>query len=102
MLDFNTIVRWLPCIILSSVFISVLLYLNASENILTTNTSEKIPTSPGPTARPQSCNGCLSVQFEFLINNENICEPANESVDILILITSAPQNNLAREAIREI
>jgi hypothetical protein len=41
------------------------------------------------------------VQFEVLINNENICEPANESVDILILITSAPHNNLARKAIRE-
>lgn len=71
------------------------------EKIPTTNTSEKIPTTPRPTARPQSCDGCLSVQFEFLINNENICEPANESVDILILITSAPQNNLARKAIRE-
>ena len=41
------------------------------------------------------------MQFEVLINNENICEPANESVDILILITSAPHNNLARKAIRE-
>ena len=71
------------------------------EKIPTTNTSEKIPTTPRPTARPQSCDGCLSVHFEFLINNENICEPANESVDILILITSAPQNNLARIAIRE-
>ncbi|XP_076094966.1 beta-1,3-galactosyltransferase 1-like [Mytilus galloprovincialis] len=35
------------------------------------------------------------------INNEEICKPSNESIDILIMITSSPQNKLSRDAIRD-
>ncbi|CAC5405496.1 B3GALT1 [Mytilus coruscus] len=54
-----------------------------------------------PKERPQNCDECFSRNFQFLINNENICKSVNGSVEILILITSSPQNILARNAVRE-
>ncbi|CAG2185052.1 B3GALT1 [Mytilus edulis] len=54
-----------------------------------------------PTERPLKCNRCFSKIFKFLINNADICKTENENVKLLILITSSPQNSLARTAIRE-
>ncbi|XP_071144668.1 beta-1,3-galactosyltransferase 1-like isoform X1 [Mytilus edulis] len=49
----------------------------------------------------QKYTGWFSESFHFIINNEDICKASNESIDILIMITSSPQNKLSRNAIRE-
>ncbi|XP_063425998.1 beta-1,3-galactosyltransferase 5-like [Mytilus trossulus] len=51
--------------------------------------------------RRLKCDGCFSKIFKFEINNADICKTENANVKLLILITSSPQNNLARTAIRE-
>lgn len=53
------------------------------------------------TVRPLTCDGCFHNTFHFLINNEDICKRMNESVDILILIMSAPSKYKERNVIRE-
>ncbi|KAK3106832.1 hypothetical protein FSP39_000868 [Pinctada imbricata] len=53
------------------------------------------------TELPQ-CRSCFEHKFEYVINNENICDGGNESgVDILILISTTFRNKLKRDAIRE-
>ncbi|XP_063439527.1 beta-1,3-galactosyltransferase 5-like [Mytilus trossulus] len=51
--------------------------------------------------RQQKCTGCFSENIALIINNEEICKPSSESIDILIMITSSPQNKLSRDAIRD-
>lgn len=71
-------------------------------SLVTTTPMLKIsPTITPAPDRPLTCDGCFNVNFLFLINNENICISNNKSIDILLLITSAPQNILARNTIRE-
>ncbi|VDI73146.1 beta-1,3-galactosyltransferase 1 [Mytilus galloprovincialis] len=47
------------------------------------------------------CNGCFSESIYLIIDNKDICKPLNMSIDILIMITSSPQNKLIRNAIRD-
>ncbi|XP_052081856.1 beta-1,3-galactosyltransferase 5-like [Mytilus californianus] len=71
------------------------------ETLTTRSRVHNSPVKVKPTEKPYKCDGCFSKQFQFLINNEDICKTKNESIDILIMITSSPQNKLSRNAIRE-
>lgn len=52
------------------------------------------------TSRPDTCRGCFMPNFTFIINEPDICNTSTNSLDLLILIASAPENSLARLAIR--
>ncbi|CAC5418726.1 B3GALT1 [Mytilus coruscus] len=67
------------------------------KGIATSNRSRK----ENATVRPLTCDGCFHKTFHFLINNEDICKGKNESVEILILIMSAPSKYKERNVIRE-
>ena len=52
----------------------------------------------GKTSRPDMCRRCFTMDFRRIINEENTCKGAD--IDILILISTSPQNKDARDAIR--
>ncbi|XP_071167441.1 beta-1,3-galactosyltransferase 5-like [Mytilus edulis] len=53
------------------------------------------------TDKQHECTRCFSESIHLIIDNEEICKPSNESIDILIMITSSPQNKLSRNAMRD-
>lgn len=67
----------------------------------TLHTSTKKSVEQKQIDKQQKCTGCFPESFNFIINNEDICKTRNESINILIMITSSPQNKLSRNAIRE-
>ena len=60
---------------------------------------EKVLDANGGTARPDTCKSCFKVDFRRTINEESLCRGGN--IDILILISTSPQNKDARNAIRK-
>ena len=52
----------------------------------------------GKTSRPDTCKSCFKMDFRKIINEANTCK--GTVPDILILISTSPQNKDARDAIR--
>lgn len=52
----------------------------------------------GRTARPDACRSCFMLDFKRTINEENTCR--GNDLDVLIFISTSPQNKAARDAIR--
>ncbi|CAG2228449.1 B3GALT1 [Mytilus edulis] len=67
----------------------------------TMHTRTKPSNKQNQIVRQHKCTGCFSESIDLIINNEEICKPSNESIDILIMIMSSPQNKLSRDAIRD-
>ncbi|XP_076105737.1 beta-1,3-galactosyltransferase 5-like [Mytilus galloprovincialis] len=53
------------------------------------------------TDKQQKCTGCFSESIHLIIDNIEICKPSNKYIDILIMITSSPQNKWSRNAMRD-
>lgn len=51
--------------------------------------------------RLETCKNCFYQDFKYFIENTEICNPGNISIDLIILITSSHKNTEARDAIRE-
>ncbi|XP_046348535.2 beta-1,3-galactosyltransferase 5-like [Haliotis rufescens] len=66
------------------------------------NESRQEPMSEAPSrVRPYLCNNCFRHDFNYLIQNEEICrETSPGSVDLLMLILTAHGNTYRRNAIR--
>ncbi|XP_076101529.1 beta-1,3-galactosyltransferase 1-like [Mytilus galloprovincialis] len=67
----------------------------------TMHTRTKPSNKQNQIVRQHKCTGCFSESIDLIINNEEICKPSNESIDVLIMIMSSPQNKLSRDAIRD-
>ena len=52
----------------------------------------------GKTSRPDTCKSCFPMDFRKIIDEENTCK--GTETEVLILISTSPQNKEAREAIR--
>lgn len=50
--------------------------------------------------RPETCKGCMNIDFTYLVNGSRICQKGRKTLDLLILVASDPVNELARTAIR--
>ncbi|XP_063417507.1 beta-1,3-galactosyltransferase 1-like [Mytilus trossulus] len=53
------------------------------------------------TDKQQKCTGCFSESIHLITDKIEICNPSNKYIDILIMITSFPQNKLSRNAMRD-
>ena len=52
--------------------------------------------------RPRKCNGCFQRPYSYLLNAPNVCRSRTglRNVELLMLVTSAPDNRDRRDAIR--
>ncbi|VDI64973.1 Hypothetical predicted protein [Mytilus galloprovincialis] len=110
----TTVIRLLSCIISLGIAFPMFFYLNTNvrsltlyvkpydaTNYQTMHTRTKPFDEQNQIVRQQKCTGCFSESIDLIINNEEICKPSNEYIDIIIMITSSPQNKLSRDVIRD-
>lgn len=62
-----------------------------------------VTTRGGTTARPNECKSCFKHDFDFILNNENVChtDTGNSTIKVIVLISTMHQNTEKRKAIRE-
>lgn len=73
-------------------------------NSSVTRAISPIATTPGgTTARPNECKSCFKHDFDFILNNENVChtDTGNSTIKVIVLISTIHQNTEKRKAIRE-
>ena len=57
--------------------------------------------SHGTTSRPSECKSCFEHNFEFILNNGDVCKAGSSSIKVIVLISTIHQNTEKRRAIRE-
>lgn len=72
---------------------------HSGKNISTTSVPVRAPTAS--TARPSECSSCFQHNFDFILNNPDICQSENTSIKVIILIATVHGNTEKRKAIRE-
>lgn len=75
--------------------------LNLTTSSVRRATSPLATTPGGTTARPDGCKSCFKHDFDFILNNENVCQTDDSAVKVIVLISTTHQNAEKRKAIRE-
>lgn len=51
--------------------------------------------------RKDACDSCFVHNFKYVINNANVCSPANQSIDLLVLVLTIHKNVRSRQVLRD-
>lgn len=70
---------------------------------ITRATTPRATTPGGTTARPNECKSCFKHDFDFMLNNEDVCQTdtGNSTIKVIVLISTIHKNTEKRKAIRE-
>ncbi|XP_033758614.1 beta-1,3-galactosyltransferase 1-like [Pecten maximus] len=82
--------------------ISNLVSANVSTNMSTIAKTKNVPPKP-PSDRPDTCEMCFRHDFNYILDNDEICQRNNNSpdIDVVVLIFTIHKNRQQRDTIRQ-